>query len=333
MKAKSSTEFKDLDRPSHKIEERLIGVFDEGHRGPLIIMLGGIHGNERAGITALEYLIKMLEVEHITNETFRFTGRLLAMKGNIKALKSGQRYINRDLNRMFRNDLLQSVLTKNREERKDEEQELVEIIDLIKNSIADYHPDKIFVLDLHTTTASGGIFTIINASSEALQIGLDLRAPVIEGFLDGVKGTILHYLNADNLHQNCTALCFEAGQHEDPLAVNRCIAAAVNFLSTVGAVEKMHIEPRHHRILHEYAVGHPVHCRLIYTHKIMEGDRFLMEPGFKNFDDVQQGQLLAHDINGPVYAPSGGKLLMPHYQEQGEDGFFIVVPDSEEVIL
>lgn len=331
MKSKAHADLNQKPNTTNAIEKRLIGVFDENRRGPLIIMFGGIHGNEQAGLRALEYLIKMLEVEHITNETFRFTGKLIAMKGNIQAQKANKRYINRDLNRMFRNDLLKTVLTK--EIRTAEEKELVEIIDFIKNSIAEYHPKEIFVLDLHTTTATGGIFTLVNDSPEALEIGLDLKAPVIEGFLKGVKGTVLHYLNADNVHQNCTALCFEAGQHDDPLSVNRCIAAAVNFLSTVGAVEKLHIEPRHHRILHEYAAGHPVHSRLIYTHEIAEGDQFRMEPGFQNFDHIHENQLLANDINGPIYAPSDGLILMPLYQEQGEDGFFIVESLSSEVII
>lgn len=331
MKIKDPSDIHSKPTASGSYEQRLIGVFDEKRSGPLIIMLGGIHGNEKAGIKALEYLIKMLEVENITNESFQFTGKLIAMKGNLQAQKVDKRYINRDLNRMFRNDILKTVLTK--ETPTAEEKELVEIIDFIKNAIADYHPEEIFVLDLHTTTATGGIFTIINDSPEALEIGLDLKAPVIEGFLDGIKGTILHYLNADNVHQNCTALCFEAGQHKDPLSVNRCIAAAVNFLSTVGAVEKPNIEPRHHHILHEYAAGHPVHSRLIYTHKITDGDGFKMEPGFQNFDPIDKDQLLASDVNGPVYAPSDGLMLMPHYQEQGEDGFFIVEPMSEEMII
>lgn len=312
------------------LKERTIGIFDDGNRGPLVIMLGGIHGNEIAGVKALEYVIKMLEVEHITNERFRFDGRLIAIKGNIQALKSGKRYINRDLNRMFRNDLMGTILTK--EEINYEEKELIEIIDFIKNSIGDYQPERLFVLDLHTTTATGGIFTIVDDSPEALKIGLELKAPVIEGFLDGIKGTILHYLNSDNLHHDCTALCFEAGQHDDPLSVNRCIAAAVNFLSTVGAVDKWHIAYRHHKILNDYAAGHPVHSRLIYTHKIQEGDQFRMKPGYQNFDNIKEGELLAEDINGPIYSPAEGKILMPHYQEQGEDGFFIVKPGSGEVI-
>lgn len=313
------------------MNDRLIGIFDEGHRGPLVIMLGGVHGNEQAGVKALEYLIKMLEVEPITNETFRFFGRLVAFRGNLQAIQKKTRYVNRDLNRMFRPDLLDTILT--RDVRRDEEKELVEIIDFIKSNIADYHPEEIFLLDLHTTTAPGGIFTIVDDSQRALEIALDLRAPVVEGFLAGVKGTLLHYMNADNLHQNSTALVFEAGQHGDKLSVNRSIAAAVNFLSSVGAVEKFHISPRHRKILWESARGLPAHCRLIYTHELVDGDQFRMEPGFSNFDPVYIGQVMATDINGSIVSPVNGLILMPHYQEQGEDGFFIVEPVSEEKIL
>src|SRR5690606_2742165 len=145
-----------------------------------ILMIGGIHGNEQAGVKALEYLIKMLEVEHITNEVFRFTGRLIALKGNVQALQANQRYLHRDLNRMFRTDLINSLLSKSI--RTGEERELVEITDFVQQCISDYQPETIYLLDLHTTTATGGIFTIVNDSPEALKIGLELKAPVIEGF-------------------------------------------------------------------------------------------------------------------------------------------------------
>src|SRR5690625_7909000 len=71
-------------------KERWIGTYDEGIAGPLIFMMGGIHGNEKAGVTALEYLIKMLEVEPVTNENFSFSGRLVALRGNIQALQKGE---------------------------------------------------------------------------------------------------------------------------------------------------------------------------------------------------------------------------------------------------
>src|SRR5690625_2528812 len=76
-------------------KERWIGTYDEGIAGPLIFMMGGIHGNEKAGVTALEYLIKMLEVEPVTNENFSFSGRLVALRGNIQALQKGVRFVKR----------------------------------------------------------------------------------------------------------------------------------------------------------------------------------------------------------------------------------------------
>lgn len=318
---------KTKDKP---LDPRLIGIYDEGNPGPLIFMIGGIHGNEQAGVTALEYLIKMLEVEHVTNEKFAFFGRLVALRGNLQALQKETRFITRDLNRMFRPDLLKEVRAK--ETKKDEEKELVEVVDFAKDHIEMYRPDEVFFLDLHTTSVSGGIFTIIDDSFRALKLGLELMAPVIEGFLTGLQGTLLHYVNERHLHENSTALVFEAGEHEDKLSVNRAIAAAVNFLSSVGSVERFHIAPRHGKILRDSAQGLPAHCRLIHTHSITPEDRFVMHHGFANFDPVLKDQVLASSARGPVVSPADGLLLMPLYQEKGEDGFFIVEPVSDEVI-
>lgn len=311
-------------------ENRLIGIYDEGNPGPLIFMIGGIHGNEQAGVLALEYLIKMLEVEPVTNEKFVFSGRLVALRGNLQALQKKTRFVDRDLNRMFRPELLSKI--RNQKTRKDEERELVEMIDFINHHIDEYQSGDIFVLDLHTTSVSGGIFTIIDDSPRSLKLGLELGAPVIEGFLSGLKGTLLHYMNAQHLNQQCVAMVFEAGKHEDKLSVNRAIAAAVNFLSAVGSVERFHIAPRHGRILWESANGLPAHCRLIYTHSIRAEDRFQMQPGFTNFDPILKGQVLAMSAQGPVVSPVEGLLLMPLYQEKGEDGFFIIEPVSDQKI-
>jgi succinylglutamate desuccinylase len=49
-----------------------------------------------------------------------------------------------------------------------------------------------------------------------------------------------------------------------------------------------------------------------------------MLPGFNNFDKIVKGQPLAKDKNGPIYASIDGYILMPLYQKQGEDGFFII---------
>ena len=63
-----------------------------------------------------------------------------------------------------------------------------------------------------------------------------------------------------------------------------------------------------------------------HHHVIREGDDFVMEPGFTNFQSVERGQILARDRGGPIYAGETGQILMPLYQGQGTDGFFLVRP-------
>ena len=59
---------------------------------------------------------------------------------------------------------------------------------------------------------------------------------------------------------------------------------------------------------------------------IEPGERFRMEPGFANLQHVHRGQLLARTGRAgevPIRAPFDGLLLMPLYQEQGSEGFFL----------
>jgi hypothetical protein len=63
---------------------------------------------------------------------------------------------------------------------------------------------------------------------------------------------------------------------------------------------------------------------LRHRHPVGPGDAFRMEPGFVNFQPVRTGQLLARDRGGEIRSPSRGRVLMPLYQAQGEDGFFLV---------
>ena len=48
-----------------------------------------------------------------------------------------------------------------------------------------------------------------------------------------------------------------------------------------------------------------------------------MNLGYRNFQRVHKGDLLGRDIEGDVIAPHSGYIMMPLYQKQGEEGFFI----------
>ena len=61
-----------------------------------------------------------------------------------------------------------------------------------------------------------------------------------------------------------------------------------------------------------------------YRHPAEEEDRYLTRPGFRNFQRVRAGDVIGDDRHGEVVAPKSGRILMPLYQELGEDGFFVV---------
>jgi len=75
-------------------DERILGAYGSGDGGPLVVCVGGVHGNEPSGVVALERVISRLRDRQPT-----FRGRLLAVAGNLPALRAERRFIDRDLNR------------------------------------------------------------------------------------------------------------------------------------------------------------------------------------------------------------------------------------------
>ena len=70
--------------------------------------------------------------------------------------------------------------------------------------------------------------------------------------------------------------------------------------------------------------GVPGIVEVTYRHAIVPRERFRMRPGFRSFEPVTSGQVIADDAEGSVAVPLDGFLLMPLYQKQGDDGFFVV---------
>ncbi|MCI4648639.1 succinylglutamate desuccinylase/aspartoacylase family protein [Phaeodactylibacter sp.] len=312
-------------------EKRLIGRHTGQEKGPLLICFGGMHGNEPAGIQALSILFKLLELEPESNPDFRFRGRIVGLKGNLRAIENGVRFLDRDLNRQWCPEQVKRILNTPVRQLRHEALEILELHTAVMEEIQDYQPDEVIVLDLHTTTAYGGIFSIATDDPKSVNIAVELHAPVITGLLEGIQGTTLHYFNTENIGIETTTVCFESGQHEETLSVNRAIAAIINCMRTVGCVRSEDVENRHDALLIEYARGLPKVSELITTHSIRPGDQFRMVPDYKNFQKVKQGEILAFDRNGPIEAIEDGLILMPLYQKQGEDGFFLIRAVSQAV--
>jgi succinylglutamate desuccinylase len=301
---------------------RIIGRYEGPEKGPLFICLGGIHGNETAGPKAIEKVFRLLEEEPSINPAFRYKGVLLGLSGNLAALNEHQRFINRDLNRMMTSQEATRIFQEDPLNLSIEDKEFMALIEIIAEEKRRINPTFTLILDLHTTTADGGIFTIAAEDEMSTKLAKGLHAPVVLGIAEILKGTTINYFNEPFSNNHC--IVFEAGQHEDPFATHRSVAAIINCMRSIGAVDPGDVDHKHDGLLIDYSLGLPKVSRLVFHYKIKPGENFVMMPGYKNFQQIHAGEILAHNESGAISSPVDGLILMPKYQSRGEDGFFII---------
>ncbi len=308
---------------------RIIGTYTGATPGPLVIVLGAMHGNEPAGVRAMEEVFQMLEKEPEVNPGFTFQGKLVGLMGNLTAFQRSQRFISQDFNRIWTPANAQRIQQTPVAQLDAEEAQFFEVIDVIQAEIVATGADRLILLDLHTTSADGGIFTIPADQGASLAVAKELHVPVILDLFESIEGAILRYavdghLRVGQQPLHTLGVAFEAGQHDDPMSVSRSISAVINCLRAVGCIRLQDVDNRHDALLRLYSANLPKVTHLRHVHHIQPEDAFRMRPGYVNFQPIQQGEHLADDINGPVRAPEAGMILMPLYQPKGSDGFFVV---------
>ena len=281
----------------------------------MLIAIGGLHGNEPSGVAGLEQVLKTLEASSLR-------GDFVAMVGNLAAGEQRNRFQVRDLNRCWTEDRIAEM--KARSETAGlvaEDREEIELLALIEEA-ADAARGPIFVLDLHSTSGGGSPFAIISDTLKSRDFARPLPVPTVLGLEEELHGTMLTYLG----DQGMVTLGFESGQHDDPLSVDRAAAAVWISLDSAGlsTVGRGPIYQLSQQRLADASDDLPHFVELRYRHPVTPTDGFVMEPGFVNFQLVPAGQLLASDRGGEIRSPVRGRVLMPLYQAQGEDGFFIV---------
>ena len=130
-----------------------------------------------------------------------------------------------------------------------------------------------------------------------------------------------HHLTAEGV----IPVGFEAGQHEETAAAERAEAAIWIALEAAGILADGHAEFAAARSrLERESRDLPVVVEVRYRHVIGPEDGFRSQPGLVSFQRVRKGDRLARDRSGEVRAPVSGMVLMPLYQEQGEEGFFLI---------
>ncbi|MFG0328187.1 MAG: succinylglutamate desuccinylase/aspartoacylase family protein [Phycisphaerales bacterium JB037] len=316
-----------LDAPTkfHRI------VTERGHhaRGPTLIVVGGVHGNEPAGLLAAQRVAASLRDDQLL-------GRFVALAGNLQALNFSPppgtphpRYLLRDLNRAFTPELIARATARDELDAATKpDLELAEVRGLIEAIDDQLDPARpAILLDLHTVSAESPPFVAVEDALPAREFARSFGLPLILGIEEELPGLLMDW--ATN-HRRCISMVIEGGRHDDPdsidaheaiitIALDRAAVAAIppERLATARATLRRfagRFADRIYDVRHRQRIEHP---------------SFEMLAPARAFARVRFGAPLAREHHRLIEAPIPGVLFMPNRQPvrpPGDDGFFIIRP-------
>lgn len=287
----------------------LIGKFVSDTAGATLIVVGSVHGNEPGGASALRNIARQFETLR-----GKLRGRVYFLAGNTRALSRSVRFVGADLNRHWTSENLSKTELQIAEDF--EQRELLEIF----GEILATAKDEIYALDLHSTSAGGFPFATVGDTMRNRRFAQKFPVTILLGIEEQLDGTMLEFLN----NQGAVTFGFEGGQHDAPDTAKNHEALVWLALVNAGILDERDAPNlAKHRENLANATGKAIILEVRHREAIKPEDEFEMKPGFKNFDQIRRGQILAKNKNGEIKATESGLILMPLYQNQGEDGFFI----------
>ncbi|QSE98016.1 succinylglutamate desuccinylase/aspartoacylase family protein [Fulvivirga lutea] len=291
--------------------KRQIGRITGATPGPTLIFTAGIHGNEPSGVTALENVFNALK-----NYEGAIKGTVIGHKGNLRALNFNVRFIDEDLNRIWSKERLKQPFNPHSSEAREQVELWQEIQDILSDNNGPY-----YFFDLHTTSGQTIPFLTVNDSLLNRRFTKNYPLPIVLGIEEYLKGPILSYIN----ELGYVAFGFEGGQHSDGSSIIRHEHFIYTTLGITGVLSP-HAVQNHKNTLKELGKGRANYFEIFtYQHVPFSVD-FEMKPSFKNFQKVKKGELLAILNGEKINSPTKAQIFMPLYQQQGDDGFFLVRP-------
>lgn len=290
---------------------RIIGKYTSNKKGPLLFITAGVHGNEPSGVEALKSVFKALNEAKPT-----INGSLVGVLGNQKALERNVRYIDEDLNRTWTEDNIS-----NHKQETNEQREMLEIIEVLKQ-----FPEADFTIryfmDCHTTSSDSLPYVSVQLVNDNNNWAHNFPTYIVQGFSDIVYGAIDHYLSRIGL----TGFTFEAGQHTSENSVENhegMIWLAIKEACDLD-LSKIPTYPDCVENFSEKNAPDQKTFKIVYRHGLEDGDTFKMQAGFKNFQKIAKGELLAIQNGKELKSKWDARIFMPLYQSQGNDGFFVI---------
>lgn len=298
--------------------DRYIGKFENDPAMPTVVAFGGVHGNEPSGVFALKTVC-----DHIVKNHIRLKGNFYALAGNMCALPESKRYCEVDLNRIWTVGNV-SELTGKSKVNGEYPRDYAQMHQMLKELeyILERNTGRFYFIDLHTTSSQSCPFIPINDTLANREFALKFPIPTVLGIEEFIDGPLLSYIN----EIDHVSLGFEGGQHDEKVAIHHHIAFTSLSLLYAGLISKIEFPDYKKYLLSLEEAGKKDKgiYEIRHRYHVENPSEFVMEPGYRSFDQIKANQKMAMDKGEEVFSKEGGHVFMPLYQAQGNDGFFII---------
>lgn len=260
-------------------------------KGTTSVVLVGVHGDETCGVEALENILPTLEIER---------GTVLFGYGNPRAIVAKKRFMEVNLNRMFKNDRL---LSKN--EKDSYEYNRAQFLKKYLNT-ADA------LLDIHASSIPHSKTFVIceaNAGEIVKYFPIDL---VVSGFDKVEPGGTDYYMNSIGK----VGICLECGYLKDPQSVKVAEENIFAFLKARGHITSNLVSQQQSYV------------RMFEKH-YAKTDKFTLSKPFENFEVLQENQVIGIDGQEEVKTTKRCHILFAHNGTKVGDEIFLLGEQRE----
>lgn len=259
--------------------------------GPHVMVNALTHGNEPCGALAL---LRLLD-EGVRPERGQLT-LAFANTEAYAAFRAGQdapaRYLDRDLNRLWRDDWIDADETSREAQRARALRPWLQTVDAL--------------LDLHSTASVARPFFVIADLPKARRLADAMAIPATQqimpgGCLDGRH--MIDYGRFADPGDPAVAVTVECGRHDDPGAAEVAHDVTLRFLEVFGLLAARPRAPEPEQgTIRRYATVAPY---------LVQSDRFELLVDRDGFVPVRKGQAVATDGGTTVTAPYDAVIIAP----------------------
>ena len=270
--------------------------------GPTVGVIGALHGNETAGLRAIERIVA--EPSPLLERMRR--GKLVLVHGNPRATEQKRRYSRggADINRLFGysyvDDLAPEAWTY-------EHHRALELRPLLESLDA--------LIDLHSASQPTVPFAVSDRAPGAIALARKTGCRVTYGW-DGPGMLMEHVSIGMFVAQGKPALSVECGQHDDPDTPKQAEDVLTRFLGALGVTD------------HDTSAGSGTAYEM-FGRVVKPTREFELTREFSSFDRLAPGDVLGAGEGVTISVDREAYLLLPTPKaSRGEDIVYLARADS-----